>query len=384
MAYNPQAHTRSVYIHWPFCPYRCHFCPFVALASHDQYMGRYHQALCKEIKAFGAQLEHKLELDTIYMGGGTPSTYPDEALLDMFGTIRDMANFNHNSEVTIEVNPGTVRAEQLTLWRSAGINRISMGVQSLKEKALHALNRMQNTRDVYRLLEQAQGIIDNVSVDFILGLPGVSQAEWKAYLSQVVTWPIKHISMYFLMVHENTPLYFKVKSHMVDLPKDDAVVDLYHWSCQLLREHGFAQYEVSNFAKEGYQSRHNTVYWERKPYKAFGLGACSFDGQWRFQNEKSLLPYLESVDSGKDVTSFCEELTVSQIRLEKIMLGVRRSCGIAWDELVHGLTAQQGAFIAQRVAVLAQRDLLCEQNGRLILTPAGLAIENEIVRQLSL
>jgi len=297
-------------------------------------MGRYHQALCKEIRAFGVQLDHKLELDTIYMGGGTPSTYPDDLLLDMFGTIREIANFNYNSEVTIEVNPGTVRAEQLQIWRSAGINRISMGVQSLKEKALHALNRMQNTQDIYRLLEQAQGIIDNVSVDFILGLPGVSESEWKAYLSQVVTWPIKHISMYFLMVHENTPLYFKVQSKIVDLPKDDAVVDLYHWSCQLLQEHGFEQYEVSNFAKKGYQSRHNTVYWDRKPYKAFGLGACSFDGQWRFQNEKSLLPYLESIEQNRHVIAFSEELTEPQIRLEKIMLGVRRAQGVEWDDLI--------------------------------------------------
>lgn len=347
-------------------------------------MGRYHEALCKEIETFGAQLEKKIELDTMYMGGGTPSTYPDDLLLDMFGRIRSIASFNHNTEVTIEVNPGTVRAEQLHIWRSAGINRISMGVQSLKEKALHALNRMQKTEDVYRLLDQAQGIIDNVSVDFILGLPGVSELEWKAYLAQVVTWPIKHISMYFLMVHENTPLYFKVKSHMVDLPKDDAVVDLYHWSCQLLQEHGFEQYEVSNFAKKGYQSRHNTVYWDRKPYKAFGLGACSFDGQWRFQNEKSLMPYLESIEQNKQITTFSEELTEPQIRLEKIMLGVRRAQGIAWAELIHGLTPEQVALIQQRIEVLAQRDLLSCEHGRLILTPTGLAIENEIVRQLSL
>lgn len=383
MSYNQQANTRSLYIHWPFCPYRCHFCPFVALASHEPYMERYHEALCAEIEAFGRQVGHQIDIDTIYMGGGTPSTYPDHLLLDMFGRLRRVANFDHSSEVTIEVNPGTVRYEQLPLWRSLGINRISMGVQSLKEKTLHALNRMQSTADVYKLLDEARGIIDNVSVDFILGLPGVSDDEWKAYLHEVVTWPITHMSMYFLMVHENTPLYFKVKSHIVDLPKDDAVVDLYHWSCDLLKAHGFEQYEVSNFARPGYHSRHNTVYWDRKPYKAFGLGACSFDGSARFQNEKSLLAYLDRMSKGADPVSFSEELTEAQIRLERIMLGVRRADGVDMAIIFEGLDGSQAHEIRSRIELLESQELLVKKEGRLLLTQAGLAIENAIVRQLS-
>ena len=384
MIYNPEISTRSLYLHWPFCPYRCHFCPFVALASHESFMPRYHKALCAEIDRFGAQLSDKLELDTIYMGGGTPSTYPDELLLDMFGRIRDMANFDFTDEVTIEVNPGTVRSEQLSLWKSIGINRMSMGVQSLKEKTLHELNRMQKTADVYRLLESTQGIIDNISVDFILGLPGVSSAEWKSYLREVVTWPITHISVYFLMVHEQTPLYFKVQSNNVRLSKDEEIVALYHWTSQLLQDHGFERYEVSNFAKPGYRSLHNSVYWDRKPYKAFGLGACSFDGTARFQNEKSLLPYLQMVESGQDPAVYTEQLTESQIRLEKVMLGVRRSQGISVEDLYEGLQTKEIDEIKRRIKVLEEQVLLQWTNDRLVLTSAGLAIENEIVRQLTM
>lgn len=383
MKYNNTVQTRSVYIHWPFCPYRCHFCPFVALASHDQYMERYHAALCAEIEAFGVDSPCQT-LDTVYMGGGTPSTYPPDLLLDMFSRLKRVFSLHERTEVTLEVNPGTVTTDKLAVWKQAGINRISMGVQSLKEKSLHALNRMQTTQDVYRLLEQAQGVIDNVSVDFILGLPGVSPLEWKNYLLEVVTWPITHISIYFLMVHEDTPLYFKVRTNKVSLPKDEVIVDLYHWSCDLLNNHGFVQYEVSNFAKHGHESRHNTVYWDRKPYKAFGLGACAFDGTSRFQNEKSLINYLQKIEQKESAVVFFEQLTRAQIRLEKIMLGVRRKEGIRVQELLSDLSADDVDEIKKRVVVLQDRALIKEVDGSIVLTRAGLIIENEIVRQLSL
>src|SRR5579872_1546410 len=133
MHYDISANTRSLYIHWPFCPYRCHYCPFVALASHDPFMERYHNALKKEVIGFGKSSSEKRRLNTIYFGGGTPSTYPDHLLLDMFGILGEFFIFDKNTEVTIEVNPGTVRPEQLEFWQSIGINRMSIGVQSLND-----------------------------------------------------------------------------------------------------------------------------------------------------------------------------------------------------------------------------------------------------------
>ncbi len=382
MAYNTEIDTHSIYIHWPFCPYRCHFCPFVALASHDDFMPRYHAALCKEIKEFGDKVGRKLALKTIYMGGGTPSTYPDKLLLDMSGILRDVFIINDSTEVTIEVNPGTVRVEQFAFWRSIGINRMSVGVQSLNDKALHTLGRMQSVKDVYFLLEHAQHEFDNISIDLILGLPGVTEDEWKAYLREVVTWPIKHISMYFLQVHEKTPLYFRVKSNELSLPKDAAVVDLYYWSRDFFMSHGFSQYEVSNFAQPGYESRHNTVYWEREPYKAFGLGACAFDGNMRFQNEKNLMKYLAGVEQGKDVTVFSEELTEKQVQLEKIMLGLRRAKGVLLDTVMNGLNSCEMEQVTVQLQRLKDHKLIEEKEGYLILTTEGLIVENEIVTQL--
>lgn len=384
MPYNHTVNTRSIYIHWPFCPYKCNFCPFVALASHDQFMQRYHNALIKEIKDFGAHYKSKMPLDTIYIGGGTPSTYPDNLLLDTFGILKDVFIFNESSEVTIEVNPGTVRPEQLKLWADVGINRLSIGVQSLKDQVLKKLNRHQSAKDVYAVLEQAQHYFENLSVDFILGLPEVSAQEWKDLIRTAVTWPIAHISIYFLMVHEDTPLYFGVKKRQITLPCDDEIVDLYYWTIEYLAQHGFEQYEISNFARNGYQSRHNSVYWDRKPYKGFGLGACEFDGETRLQNQKNLNKYFEGIERGEDITIFSEILSAEQVYLEKVMLGLRRSQGVSYSELMENLSEQRQISVKEKVALLEESEFIVESDGRLMLTPKGLAVENDIVVKLSL
>ncbi len=337
----------------------------------------------KDIKNLYPFQRKKLPLDTIYLGGGTPSTYPDHLLLDTFGILRDNFVFSGYSEVTIEVNPGTVRPEQLSLWRDLGINRISIGVQSLKDDVLQRLNRLQKADDVYSLLSTAPAHFDNISVDIILGLPGVSSDDWKHLLHELVTWPIKHVSMYVLEVHDNTPLFFKVKTKKVTLPCEDEIVELYYWSRNFLADHGLQQYEVSSFAREGYQSKHNTVYWERKPYKGFGLGACSFDGARRFQNEKNLMQYMEGIERGDDVTIFAEELTQEQVWLEHMMLGLRRMKGVLWDELKSNLTQEREVELNHKIRDLLDCNLIKENDGRLQLTPTGLVVENEIISRLS-
>lgn len=346
-------------------------------------MEQYHKALCTEIEQFGAQYQGARSINTIFMGGGTPSTYPPHLLLDMFGTLRKVFAFSQTSEVSIEVNPGTVSKEKLTVWKQIGINRLSIGVQSLNDAVLKNLNRHQTAASVFDLLDQAAPLFDNISIDLILGLPDVSPAEWQKLIQRVVTFPIKHISVYFLTVHEDTPLYFKVNTNRIALPSDATMVALYHWTVDTLAAHGFMQYELSNFAQEGYESRHNSVYWDRKPYKAFGLGACSFDGNQRFQNEKNLLRYLEKVERGHDVTIFAELLTPEQKHLEKLMLGLRRRVGVALETILADLTASQQHQFKNTVKVLQQKQLLEQHDGIVRLTPAGLVVENEVITQLT-
>lgn len=375
---------RSLYIHWPFCPYKCHFCNFVALAAHDEYMADYHKALVKEIEVFFSSLDSKLTIDTLYLGGGTPSTYPLPLLLDTFGTLKNVVTFSPDCEMSIEVNPGTVSDEQLVAWREIGINRISIGVQSLNEMVLKRLNRHQSTKDVGEVLEKAHRLFPALSIDLILGLPGVSEQQWKETLAQVVQWPIAHISIYFLMVHEQTPLYFGVKTNKITLPPDDEVVDLYYWSIDYLTAHQFEQYEISNFARPGFESRHNKAYWDRVPFKGFGLGACSFDGNRRFQNEKNLMNYMNNIGEGKDVIYFSEQLTREQIWLETLMLGLRQKNGMVYEELINFLRDDEKERFRGQVALLCDRSLMKCENGRLQLLPLALAVENEVVEKLSM
>jgi len=383
VSYDYTSDTRSLYIHWPFCPYRCAFCPFVTVVGQDEFKERYHHALCAEIENGMRQFGRKLALDTIYLGGGTPSTYPDNLLLDMFGILRKNCEISEETEITIEVNPGTVRQEQMDLWKTLGINRISIGVQSLNTRVLHALNRRQTVEDVAFVVRHASYSCDRISVDLIIGLPGVTDDEWKALVNTVIQWPIHHVSVYFLTIHENTLLYFRVKQKTVSLPCDNAVVDMYLWTVETLRQHGFNQYEISNFAKPGCESRHNRTYWQRKPYKGFGLGACSFDGRSRTQNEKNFMKYMQSLEMEQDVTVFSETLTQEDVRLERIMLAIRTMHGLSHDELVDGLTEPQRREIDNTIGMLREHKFLVMRDDRLVLTPAGLAVEHDIASRLS-
>lgn len=355
----------------------------MALSGHDQFMERYHRALTKEINIFADRCPEKLEIDTLYMGGGTPSTYPDKLLLDTCGILNTRYKLMPGYEFSLEVNPGTVRLEQISLWNEFGINRLSIGVQGLKDSVLKKLNRHQSAKDVTWVIENAHGTIENLSIDLILGLPDVSVDEWKAMLKEIVSWPIKHISVYFLTVHEGTPLFFGVKKKTVSLPCDDEVVDLYYWTVDHLAQHGFMQYEISNFAKPGYESKHNTVYWEHKPYKAFGIGACEFDGIGRFQNQRNLMLYLEAIEKGESVTMYAESLNPEQLLLERLMLGLRRTKGVSFTELTQEQPPLKIKELAERMAFLQENGFIVAHDGKLSLTPKGLAVENDIIARLT-
>ena len=380
MPFDLSVDVHSVYIHWPFCPYRCKFCPFVAFASCQNFMERYHLALCKEIDVFSPS--EKSYLSTVYVGGGTPSTYPCNLLLDMFDKLKDRFNFSEIKEVTMEVNPGTVQKKQLALWKDLGVNRLSVGVQSLDDNVLKNLNREQSSKDVYNLLETAPFYFSNISIDLIIGLPGVSSDEWMKMLHEVVSWPIKHISIYFLSVEEDTKLYFEIKSKKTKLPPEQGIIDLYEWSADFLADNGFDRYEISNFARDGFESQHNKAYWNRNPYKSFGVGACSFDGKSRFRNETCLVPYLEKVEQGQDVTIYQELLDQDQIETEKFMLSLRQKDGLDVEQILKNCKSDEKKKFYSCISDLEVQGLVLKNGKKIRLTSKGIPLENEVTLQL--
>lgn len=371
----------SIYIHWPFCPYRCSFCPFVTVVGKDDFMGRYNNALKAEISALQTG-EKKQKIKTIYVGGGTPSTWPEELLLDTFDTLNKTFDLTELEEFCLEVNPGTVSESKFRTWKAIGVNRISVGVQSLKNDVLKSLDRNQSKEDVLNLLEVAPNYFKNISVDLILGLPGVTEDDWQDLLNDIVKWPIKHISVYFLTIHEGTKLYFGIRRGQVSLPKDESYIDMYCWTVEFLKQNGFMQYEISNFAKDEFKSKHNTVYWSRKPFRAFGVGACSFDGKIRFQNDKRFLNYIEAIESGADAICFSEELSKEQEKLEILMLGIRRTEGVSIKELSSIFSDEEMNRIYEKVKSFQESGLLQYDKDKICLTQRGMGMENEIVLQL--
>ncbi len=353
------------------------------MASHEQFMHAYHDALLNEIKNFVPLMPKNPSLNTIYLGGGTPSTYPASLLLDMFVMLKSHFVFDQKTEVTIEVNPGTATLELLQVWHQAGINRLSIGVQSLKDTVLKSLNRHQTQQNVETLLSQAAPLFENISVDFILGLPEISDDEWKAMIEHAMQWPIKHISIYFLTVHEDTPLYFKIKTNRVQLPPDDGLVDLYDWTVQTLQNHGFVRYEVSNFAKTGFESRHNQAYWNRGHFKGFGLGAWSFNGSGRFANTKNLGKYLEAMQHGQEAIDASETLTSQDVALEKIMLSLRQARGLhIYEYLEQSSNVVSQEMFFNKIDQLQKTGFIEKDKEFIRLTAKGYAVQNEIVLQL--
>ncbi|MBT3827956.1 radical SAM family heme chaperone HemW [bacterium] len=383
MQFDGTASPRSLYIHWPFCPYKCSFCPFVAWVGHDNSMTRYHRALCEEINRYADRVNRKLVIDTIYFGGGTPSTYPIHLLLDTFAILKNRFRLSPNVEITLEVNPGTVTEQKMKAWADVGVTRLSIGVQSLNDKVLANLNRKHTAHDTQVAIELAGRYFSNVSVDLIVGLPGSDWDDWKKIVNKIESWPVTHVSAYFLMVHEGTSLYFGVRRGRIDLPCDDTVVDMYQWGVERLKEFGFEQYEISSFAKEGCQSRHNKVYWKREPYQAFGLGACAFDGKVRYQNDKNLMNYMELIEQNKSVVAFHEVLTSEQVSLERIMLKLRQTKGILIDDLLKEIPAEKQDKLLRVLQQLQDKKLVELHDKILTLTPAGLALHNGIVTELS-
>jgi oxygen-independent coproporphyrinogen-3 oxidase len=290
---------------------------------------------------------------------------------------------HETTEITLEVNPGTVTDEKIAAWTEVGINRLSIGVQSLKDSVLKNLNRHQSAADVFAVLNRVGTLFPQVSVDLILGLPGVDDDEWKALINTVVTWPITHLSVYFLTVHEQTPLYFRVHAGDLALPCDDRVVDLYYWTRNTLLQHGLQQYEISSFARTGQVCRHNSVYWDRKPYKGFGLGAHSFDGTTRYQNEKNIMQYMRAITHAADATVVAETLSRQQMHQERVMLGLRRVAGISLKDVCADLLPDEQEGLKKRMSALVDQGWLQQEDEWLRLTPKGLSVEHHIAVQLS-
>ena len=315
----------ALYVHIPFCDHKCIYCDFYSIITSDNVNAFLH-SLKKEIKFYSKKYSTGRNFSTIYFGGGTPSLMKPEYLSEIINQLKKYFTVSHDAEITMETNPGTVNSEKLKRFYEIGINRISIGIQSFDKYELKFLTRIHDKQTaVNTVLNAKEAGFDNISIDLIFNLPGQTKAKWLSNLQQAVKLPIKHISAYSLILERGTILNKMVLDGKIVMQDDDYDADLYETTIDILEEHGFYQYEVSNFTKPGYECMHNNAYWHYKDYLSFGTSAHSFADGKRWWNFSSLKKYISEIEKNGNAAASSETLSEKQIHDEYVMLALRSS-----------------------------------------------------------
>lgn len=294
----------SIYIHIPFCRHRCGYCDFNTYAGVEDLIPAYVKALCREILAVSAHSPSPAAVHTIYFGGGTPSLLTPAQIGEILTAIRKRFDLAAGAEISMEANPGTLSRSNLDNYRKAGVNRLSLGVQSANTSELRLLDRIHNIQDVTEAVSWArQAGFDNLNLDFIFGLPGQTMASWRDSLAFGIGLGVEHLSLYNLTIEDGTPLKTLVTIGKIPRPDDDLAADMYEYAMEALEGAGFLHYEISNWAKKRGDTwlmcRHNLQYWRNQPYFGFGAGAHGYVDHTRTANLRGIREYIHAVLNGK-------------------------------------------------------------------------------------
>ena len=378
----------AVYVHIPFCKQKCLYCDFASYACFgEEEMRAYTEALCHEIEVRAEEASKVAAGATVYFGGGTPSVLPIDCLDRIVTTLKSCGFWQEPAEATIEVNPGTADLDKLHRLRSAGFDRVSFGVQSLQDAELRGIGRIHSAQEALAAIDMARAAdFGRISCDLIYGLPGQSLASLKDTLQRLLATGIEHMSVYGLIVEEGTPLERLVSSGKILLPEEDTAADMYELVQSLLAKAGFERYEISNYAKNGQYSRHNTVYWQYHLYVAFGAAACGMEDNCRRTALSTVPEYIAAAKALTPATwstselYYIEELTPAQQLEEFMFMGLRRSVGANLAEARARFSVDVWQRYQTQLAPFLERDYVRYDavTERLYLTAKGMEIGNQI------
>lgn len=375
----------GVYLHIPFCKSRCSYCDFATDVYRDSGgVERYVKALCKEIASFKFQISNSKgrkpktqnRIETIYLGGGTPSLLTPAEVEQILEAVKAKFDIAPNAEITMEMNPATVTPETLAAYRSLGVNRASFGVQTFDDRALRLLARGHNAndaRETFAMLRDAG--FENISFDLIGGLPGQTLDDWSRNLDEAIAMSPEHISLYLLEIHADTPLAEQIRTHRRPEPDDELAAAMYEMMLDRLAAAGYRQYEISNFAKPGFESRHNTKYWRLAPVYGFGVSAHSFDGSDRFANERDTAKYVGLIESDGTTEVMREKIDLAS---EFIFLGLRMQDGVKLADYKERFAIDLFEKFTSELTNLAEHELIEVNGGRLQLTRKGKLFSNDV------
>jgi oxygen-independent coproporphyrinogen III oxidase len=370
----------GVYIHIPFCRARCSYCDFATGTYEAALAEKYVRAVAREVEAF-ALAAPRVEVDTIYFGGGTPSLLEPSQLSHLLDAVRRRFKIYGNAEVTLEMNPGTVTREGLRAFRAAGVNRASFGAQTFDDRELKRLGRTHSSDDTRRTLDALhEAGFTNVSFDLIAGLPEQTLEAWARNLSEALALRPEHLSLYLLEVHEGTPLAEQISQGRYRQPDPDIAAEMYRLMVERTRAAGYEQYEISNFCLPGRESRHNLKYWTGVPYFGFGCSAHSFDGAGvRWSNERDARRYVELIEEKGSAVVARDELDARCASAEALFLGLRLlSRGVNLAEHHARYHFDVRASYAADLARFDEAGLIEIEGDVLRLTPAGALLSNEV------
>ncbi len=385
----------GLYIQVPFCASKCSFCNFSSRVARRDVYDRYCQALATELERLpefyraSSIGENVLEIpvDSAYLGGGTPSLLESVRLEKLATAIQQRFQFGSKPEFTIEVTPGSADESFLQHIRRLGINRLSIGAQSFLDRELRSVGRLHSGEDTRALVRtaRAQGFA-NISLDLIAGLPHQTEASWSESVQSLIALRPEHVSVYLFEIDEKSRLGSEVLKHGVhyhagSLPDEDFVADAYDHARESLREAGYLQYEISNYALPGYESRHNRKYWQLQPYLGLGAGAHSCDGQSRWENVTAVEEYQSRLEHGQSPISERHRLTTKAQVEEFFFLGLRQTSGVNLAEAVDRWGGEHIARLTARIDSLEEHGWLERRDGRLCLADKALLLSNEIFQE---
>ncbi len=371
----------EIYVHIPFCVRKCAYCDFLSFPGSKEMHRAYLKALKEEIKAVSE--EGAFTLRSVFFGGGTPSLMPADELSALLQLIRSSFVLLPDAEITLETNPGTFDAEKARIWREAGFNRVSLGIQSFDNALLKRLGRIHSSEEAiaqFHLLRECG--FENINIDLMMGLPDQSLRQWRETLNTALSLQPEHLSCYSLIVEPGTPFFEENRNGLLDLPSEECEREMYRLTRELLGEAGFHQYEISNFAREGYESLHNLGYWERVPYFGFGLGASSFvrreNQEFRYRNTDSFTEYLNSCNNPALFRVDQEILSRKEAMEEFMFLGLRKTKGISENSFEQAFGQNIDEVFGPVIASLKQQELLTEEGGYLFLSERGTDLGNRV------
>lgn len=374
----------GIYVHIPFCKQKCKYCDFTSFACYKEKQNDYIECLKQEIiekaqEIYARDDKKQIEIDTIYIGGGTPSIISEEYIKEILNTIKENYKIVENPEVTIEVNPGTVDEVKLKKYYEIGINRISIGLQSTNDKLLKMLGRIHTYKEFEDVYEKARKIgFKNINVDLMVGLPKQTLEDVEESLRKIIEKSPEHVSVYSLIVEENTKMFELIEDGTLELPSEELERKMYWKVKEILEQNGYKHYEISNFSKPGYESKHNLNCWSQHDYFGFGIAAHSYYDGMRYSNIENLKQYIDNYENKVAVYNvvFHENQSKEDMMKEFMLLGLRKIDGVKISDFKEKFVDNPLYVFRNELNKLAQEDLIEVFENSIRLTDKGLDLAN--------